>query len=212
MQPAELAHLLGVSANTVRRWTRVFRKYLTPTGSPRPGAPRRLTPLDVRILRLVAQARAENQPQELIEETLDALQANDWRDLPEVPAEWEQPGETITLPAAASRAYDMAQIAVLQRDLEHVRGQLAAATERVTELEEALKSAEAAGYDKDTRLHELELELAAARGQVAELQARLSGFTLAGERALSPAALMLVAVAAGALLVLLAFVVLRLAG
>lgn len=212
MQPFELAQLLGVSANTVRRWTRVFRSYLTPTGSPRPGNARRLTPHDVRVLRLVAQARAENQPQELIEQTLDALQAGEWRDLPDMPPEWEQPDETITLPAAASRAYDVAQIAVLQRDLEQVRGELVAASERVQALEAQLTSATEAHQEKDSRYHALELELAQARGQVAELQARLSGYALGGERSLSPAALVFVALAAGALLMLVAFVALRLVG
>lgn len=212
MQPNDLAQLLGVSANTVRRWTRVFSKYLTPTGSPRPGNARRLSPHDVRVLRLVAKARAENEPQELIEQTLDALQAGEWRDLPDMPSEWEQPDETITVPAAASRAYDMAQIAVLQRDLEQARSELAAATERVQTLEAQLTSAAEAHQEKDSRYHALELELAQARGQVAELQARLSGFSLAGGRSLSPAALVLITLAAGALLMLVAFVALRLAG
>lgn len=210
MQPHELSQLLSVSSQTVRRWTRVFSKYLSPAARPQKGVVRRLTPHDVRVLRLVAQARAENQPQDMIENTLDALQADGWRELPEAPAEWERRAETITLPAAASRAYDMAQLAVLQQQLEQVRGELATASARVQALEAQLTSAEAAGAEKDTRYHALELALAQERGQVAELQARLGGFTLSGNRSITPAALVLLTLAAGAALMLIAFVALRL--
>lgn len=212
MQPQELATLLDVSSNTIRRWCREFHGYLTPAAHPQKGKVRALAPHDVRVLRLVAQARAAGQPHETIRATLDTLRDDGWRELPEIPPEWAQNDETISVPAAAARAYDMAQIAVLQRDLDQVRGELELARARVGELETALASAEAAGQDRDTRYHALELELAQERGRVAELQARLSGFSLAGGRSLSPAALMLIALAAGAALMLIAFVVLRLAG
>lgn len=210
MQPQELGELLGVTSNTIRRWCKVFNGYLTPHAVPQKGKVRVLAPHDVRVLRLVAQARAEGQSRDTIRDTLSALQANDWRDLPDFPPEWGQHDETITVPAAASRAYDMAQIAVLQRDLEQVRGELATASARVQALEAQLASATEAGAEKDTRYHALELALAQERGQVAELHARLGGFTLSGNRSITPAALVLITLAAGAALMLIAFVALRL--
>lgn len=210
MQPHELSQLLDVSPQTIRRWTRVFRRYLTPHAVPQKGKARRLAPHDVRIMRLVAEARKENQPQEMIESTLDALQADNWRGLPETPAEWERRGDTITLPEAAARAWDAAQFAALQKDLEQARGALDVARNRVTELESALESATEAGQEKDTRYHSLELELERARGQVAELQARLSSYALGRDRPVNVGLIILAALAAGAALVLIAVLVMAL--
>lgn len=210
MQPKELADLVGVTTNTIRRWCDEFHKYLTPQASPPKGKPRVLTSHDARVLQYVAAARDAGQPIEMVIARLDAMQADDWQGLPDTPPEWDQRGDTITVPAAASRAYDVAQIAVLQRDLEYTRQALEAATGRAESLLAELEAVRADKGASDSRVHALELELSAARGQVDTLRARLAGYALAGDRPLPLAVIIGATALAVALLVIVLLVVARL--
>lgn len=210
MQPKELGDLLGVTSNTIRRWCDEFHKYLTPQASPPKGKQRVLAPHDARVLHYVAAARDTGQPIEAVIARLDAMQADDWQGLPETPPEWDRRDETITLPAAASRAYDVAQIAVLQRDLEYTRQALEAATARAESLAAELDAVRSDKGATDARVHALELDLSAARGEVDTLRARLAGYALAGDRPLPLAAIILITALAVAALVIVLLVVVRL--
>jgi len=179
MQPKELAQLLGVTPNTIRRWCAEFHKYLTPTAHPPKGKPRVLAEHDCRVLHYVAAARDTGQPMETIIARLEAMLDDDWRDLPEVPAEWAQAGETMPVTLAASKAYDIAQVAVLQRELEYTSRQLEDARQRIETLEAELDTLNTSHEATEAAKHALELELATARGEVDTLRARLESYRLA---------------------------------
>lgn len=201
---------MGTSSNTIRRWIAEFHAYLTPTAHPPKGKPRVLAPHDQRVLHYVNAARNGGQPVETIHARLSAMQSDEWEGLPEIPPEWDQRGDTITVPAAASRAYDMAQLAVLQKDLEYTRQALEAATERAESLLAELEAVRADKGASDSRIHALELELSTARGEVDTLRARLAGYALAGDRPLPLAVIILVTALAVAALVIVLLVVVRL--
>lgn len=202
MRPAEAARQAGVSPDTLKRWLKQYREYFTPSATPLSGRSRHLAPHDQRLAMYIAQLRNADLSLQDIETRLEEARANDWQDLPALPA---QGAENIPSDVAAARARDMVENALLSRELAHARDRLQA-------LEGELTTVRETEQQQAGRIHELELALEQARGQVAELQARLSGFSLAGGRSLSPAALVLITLAAGALLMLVAFVALRLVG
>ena len=81
--------------------------------------------------------------------------ATDWRDLPDTPPEWDRHDEMISLPAAVSHANDVAQIAVLQRDLEYTRQALQTASERIESLQAELDAAYADKAASKGKIHAL---------------------------------------------------------
>ncbi len=213
MQPIDLAKLLNVTANTIRRWTAEFYKYLTPQASPPPGKPRIYSDLDQRIFHFIAAARDNNKPLETIHAQLESMYADNWRGLPDLPPAWREKSENMPVSLAASKAYDFAQIAVLQRDLEYTRAELAtaetalqAAQQRVTDLETAMNAQNALQQaregDFQQQLHTAQMEAERARGEVATLQARLSAYAITGGAAPLPV-LLIAGIAALAVLVAL---------
>jgi DNA-binding transcriptional MerR regulator len=213
MQPKEIAVFLGVTSNTIRRWCDEFHIYMTPTANPPKGKVRVLNPHDVRILHYIGISRDMGQTVEEIAARLDTMKADDWRDLPEIPPEWEHPGETMAVSVAAARAYDVAQFAVMQKELEHAQNQLVIAQGRVSSLETELNALQADSGAKDSRIHALELELGQARGEVNALKTQVDSFTLAyglgRDKPLPIAAIILAALLIGALLVIVSMVIAR---
>lgn len=210
MQPKELAELLGVTSNTIRRWCDEFHKYLTPTASPPKGKQRVLGDHDARVMQFIAVARDQGQPIETIKARLDAMQADDWQGLSETPPEWSMQQETMPVALAASRAYDVAQVAVLQRELEHAQQALETAQNRVQDLEQEIASLRASGEATQGELTAARLELEKRAGEVSTLQAKLSGYALTGSQPLPLAAIILVTALAVAALVIVLLVVVRL--
>lgn len=181
MKPNELSHLIGVSPNTVRRWTGEYRKYLTPTAAPHRGQPRVLAEHDARVMMYIAARREAGDTQDAITASLDAMQDDDWHDLPQLPAEWADPDATMPVALAAVRSRDIASIAVLQRDLEHTRLALQDAVGRAESLQAELDALRGDKTATDARLHALEVELTAARGEVSTLTAKLSTYAIGGD-------------------------------
>jgi DNA-binding transcriptional MerR regulator len=221
MQPKELAQLLGVTSNTIRRWCDEFHKYLTPTASPPKGKQRVLAEHDQRVLHYVAVARDAGQPVETIVARLDAMLADSWNGLPERPSEWDHAGESIPLPVAASRAYDVSQVAVLQREVEHLHTQLTQALERAEsaenrvqdlqqELESQRASGEAIAASLTSELHSAQLELEQAKGEAKRLEGQLQQYSLGRDKPINVGLIILVTAVSVAVLVIVLLVVVRL--
>jgi DNA-binding transcriptional MerR regulator len=209
MNPTTLAKLLNVDPVTMRRWTLRFAPYLSPSASPSKGKTRTFTDDDVRVLRYIGILRDTGTDLDEIENRLKELQNNNWADLPPVPSEWETPNDTMPVMEAASRAYQLAQVAVLQKELEHTKNSLLAAQDRVAELESQLSGKASI----ETEKHALELDLAVSRGEVERLKAELKAYGMAysigrNERPVSAVTLvMLVALATVILVLIVAAVV-----
>jgi len=211
----DLAH---VSHGTFRNWTATFAPFLSPQASPTKGKPRVLSDHDQRVLYLVSMLRETGLGLDDITNRLKDLQRADWGGLPDIPDEWKQPGETISVGVAVSKAYDVAQIAVLQRDLEYTRTELESATrsleaaqQRVSEIEVELStvrdSERAVQAELRQELHTAQIELSQARGEVAELRARLSAYAITGGDKPIPVALIVAVTAVAALVFVLVVLV-----
>lgn len=209
MGPSEAARRVGTSADTVKRWLAQYPQYFTPSANPEGQRPRNLEPHDLAVLAMIKNLRDTGLLHEDIGRRLEELRANNYADLPPVPGD---SGESIAPEVAAARASTLVEKALLERELDLAQQQLKVARQELTAARSELTTALEAGQQQAGRIHELELALERARGEVARLEARLSGYTLAGGRSLSPAALVLLALAVGALLMLIAFVALRLVG
>jgi DNA-binding transcriptional MerR regulator len=242
MNVATVSNLIEASPDSVRRWCSRYRQFMSPTATPQKGKTRSLTTHDAAVLSYIALSRDNGIEHDEIAERLAEMQANGWSDLPELPVNWVDDGSEDTMPveAAAVRASQVAQIAVLQNELEHTRtelqntkAQLAQAVERAqsaeqriinlqTEIED-LRVTETTARDNlraeltvekqkiQEELHAAQLEAEKARGEVATLQARLSSYAITGGEKPIPVALIIVVTALVAVvLVLVVLVVVRL--
>lgn len=128
--------------------------------------------------------------------------------LGEIPPEWDVDDEkTITTSQAASRAYELAQVAVLQTELQHTRQSLELAQSRLKELEsqletvsgekdELIQQKHAREQEFSQQKHTLELEVSQAKGEVSRLEAQLNAYSmtysLGGKKPVSPVWIILV--------------------
>lgn len=207
MNIATLAKMIGVSPDTLRRWTADYERFLTPTAHPGSGKTRVLSVHDMAVLNYVATARNTGMDRHTIVDRLREMQAGEWRSLPAVPPEWMAETETVPLDLAASRASEVAQLAVLQSELQHIRAALELAESKVKTLEDRLQGLEAEKGTLQIEKQALQLELATARGEAAALQARLDGYTmLLGQRPRNLVLIVLAALVLGAVLVAATFV------
>jgi DNA-binding transcriptional MerR regulator len=179
MNTTRFCALAHITHSTLRNWTATFAPFLSPQATPAKGKTRSLTDHDLRVLYLVSMLRDTGLGIADISLRLKDLQRDDWVGLPDLPAEWADPGESVSLGVAVSKAHDVAQIAVLQRDLEYTRAELQTALERADWLDQELTTLKADKAADVARLHALELELGQARGEVDTLRAELRAFTLA---------------------------------
>lgn len=87
MRTGELARWLNVSVSAIKVWSREFAAFLSPGAQGGDNSQRRyFDDRDARILALVADLRARNTPWADIHATLSRMQAQDWADLPPMPA------------------------------------------------------------------------------------------------------------------------------
>lgn len=154
MQTKRFAELAQVSPNTLRNWTGLFEPYLSPNASPPKGQPRILTDHDVQVLNYVSTLRDTGMSIEAIGERLHELQAGNWTELPAVPQEWRDGGDSVSVEMAASRASELAQLAVLQTELQHTRQALELAETRVRELELSLEELRDTSSGRERALYE----------------------------------------------------------
>jgi DNA-binding transcriptional MerR regulator len=179
MKVTRFAELADVSVGTVRRWVKLYEPYLTPSANPPKGETRVLSTHDQRVLAFVSTMRDAGRDPETIDERLAQMQADGWRDLPELPENWEDGSSaSIPLDLAASRATEAVQLAVLQAELQHTRQALEAAQTRVAELEAQVQEMEREKQADEENAHALELALERARSDVERVKqdvARLEG-------------------------------------
>jgi DNA-binding transcriptional MerR regulator len=218
MKIATLAKLVNVSGDTLRRWTSTYEPFLTPGATPPKGKTRLLSDHDIRVLLLVATLRDAGQDPEEIVARLETEQKNDWASLPEIPSEWGYATQNMPVAEAASRAYDLAQVAVLQtqvRTLEQRNQEISTgleqAQQRVADLEQALKEMREQRDLTEAELreqrHQIELELLQARAQVARLEGQLSSYSLGREKPLNVGLLLSSAILFGMVVVIVVFIV-----
>lgn len=185
MNTKRLSDLLNVTTNTVRRWCDTYEDFLSPTATPAKGQTRVLSELDQRVLLYVSALRDTGETPDDIRDRLNELQANHWQNLPGLPAGWSEPENLMPVTVAAAKARELAEVAVLQRELTHVRAELERVTEGRERLREDLASERGARADLQDKLHASEVQIATLEGQVATLEARLESFhSLTGGRPL----------------------------
>ena len=207
MNMKKVADKLGVVPNTVRNWIDEYHQFLSSSAHPPKGRTRVLTAQDVRILHYIAAARDIGQPLETITAKLQAMQDDNWQDLPAVPHDWSDPEETIPVTIAANKAYDVAQIAVLQRDLDHAQQALQLAESRVEQLERDNAALQASQTASEAEKHDLQIKLTAARGEVETVKARLQSYAITGGDRPIPVALIIAVTAAAVLIALVIMLV-----
>ncbi len=224
MNVAKLAELLDVHPDTVRRWAgKDYKQFMSPTATPQRGKTRVFTTTDAAVLSYIATMRTEGKPADEIHQRLVEMQSERWIDLPEVPTYWfsDSYEETMTVELAAVRASQVAQIAVLQTELEHTRLELQAAQDqlvearsRVTNLEielEALRaSSETITRELQEQIHTREVELERAKQDVARFEGQLQQYSLGREKPINVGLIILVTAFVVAVLVIILLVVVRL--
>jgi DNA-binding transcriptional MerR regulator len=217
MKPNVLADLLGISVQTLRRWTgpTEYGRFLSPGATPPKGKTRTLSEHDIRVLYLVASLRDAGQDPERIVERLEAEQAQEWRGLPEIPPEWSSAGETVSVEIATARAGEYAQLAALQTQVHHleVRNQeltlaLQDAQGRVVKLEQELEVLRYQREASEQEKHKIEILLLEARAEVAQLTGQLSAYSLGRDKPVNVAVLLLVTLLIGMFAVVVAAVIL----
>ncbi len=210
MKVTQFSRMVDVSVATARRWVKVYDEFLTPSANPPKGETRTLTHHDQQVLYYAAQLRDAGLSQDAVVERLRALQDNDWIGLTELPSEWRNGADTVTVSVAASRASELAQVAVLQAELQHIRRELEQAQNRVGELEAQLNTTGDQLSTSENEKNELRLELERARGEVEKFRAQLASYSFGREAPVNVGFILLSALLIGALLVAVAFVLARL--
>ena len=222
MNVATMARLLEVHPDTVRRWTREYKRWLSPTATPAKGKTRDFTAHDAAIMTFIATSRESSMEKPIIEQRLAEMQANEWRDLAEAPQEWFVRGdELIKVEQAAIESTRIAQIATLNLELDHTRAQLEQAQQavetaqtKIQDLENEIRSVRASETAQRAELNnelvQAQLDLATARGAVDTLKAHLGQYSMGAGKPLPVIVIIAVSALAAAALVLAVFVAARL--
>jgi DNA-binding transcriptional MerR regulator len=191
----------------MRNWTKIYGEFLSPSASPEKGKTRIFSEHDVRVLYFVSTLRAAGQDQGEIIERLKEHQTNRWETLPPTPSEWMMEGESIPAPLAASRASELAQLAVLQTEIVHIKRELDTAHRKVDELESNLRLADQRADTAEQEKTALSLELVHYKGEVARLEALLTGYSFGREKPVNIGFILVVTLLLGAALVIVAMLV-----
>lgn len=220
--PSSLARLLNISTPSLRRWCSEYAAYLSPAATPPKGKLRTFSEHDERVFLLIANLRQTGLERDEIIARLDAEQSRGWQGLPELPTEFATAPYTISADEAASRAYEMAQVATLQTQIQYLQQQnqglstaLETARNRVIELETELEKIhqESATTERGLREELLQIErqkqtaLFQAQAEVSRLEGQLSSYSLGREKPLNVGLLLIGAVLFGVALVVVVFVV-----
>lgn len=205
MKPSELARLLNVSGQTVRRWSDEYREFLSISAAPPvDGDFRNYAPRDQQVIRLIADLRAMNQPRENIIKRLEEERLKNWSELAPLPDSWLAIGDQISVTLAEARTNELVTIAALQAQLTSVTSSLQEAQRRAETLAQELEAARSGHDATEARIHGLELELERARTEVASLQGQLTAYSFGREKPLNIGVIIIIALATGAALVALA--------
>lgn len=202
--PTEAARIAGISHDTTKRWLELYADFFSPSAKPPKGYARVLSDQDLRLLLMIASLRNEGLQHKDITDRLREAQLNDWRDLPPLPMQ----GETIALDTASNRAREIAEVAVLRTELNHLRTALEAAENRVKLLEDQLQHKEGI----EAQNIGLQLELERARSEVARLEGQLSAYSFGREKPINVGLIIAGAILIGVVIVLAAVVVGALVG
>jgi DNA-binding transcriptional MerR regulator len=226
MQPNKLAKHLNVSAHTLRRWCNEFAPYLSPGAAPPKGNPRLLNEHDQRVMMLVASLRGIGYEHDTVTQRLDKERDNSWAGLPELPPEFTTvPMPSVPVDQAASRAYEMAQVAALQTQIQYLEQRndeltatLESAQARVQALEQTLSTLreEGGALAQDLReqalslereKHQTEVQLLQTRAEVARLEGELKAYSLGRGKPVNVVLIVASAVLFGVVLVVIVFIV-----
>jgi DNA-binding transcriptional MerR regulator len=219
MNISTLAKLLNVHADTVRRWTQEYRQFMSPTATPGKGKTRQLVSNDLAVLAYIAHAREQDMLPDEIRDRLAEMQQDGWRNLPRVPEEWTlDPGDdTMPVALAAERASAIAQVAVLQTELQHVRAGLEEAQQALEEAQEKVESLQAeietlrgSQHATEHHLHQAQLELERAKADVARYEGQLMQYAVGSGRPVPVVVLVALTAVAVAVLMIVLLVVVRL--
>ena len=209
MRPSDAARQTGVSPDTLRRWLKDYKGFFSPSANPSKGRERHLTVHDQRLALLIYNLRNSGLSHADIQTRLEESRAGGYADLPPLP---DQDVGSIREDLAQSRAIEMRDNAVLERELAHVQQALSQSQGQVKALEADLQEARATEQGHTSRIHELEVSLERARGELATLQARLEGYAFGGSRPIAPALLILATLAAAAALLMVFYALISLLG
>ncbi len=132
MKPQELARRLNIADVTLRKWAREdYAEFLSPSAQAATKSGRRaFSDQDVRILFWIAQLRDSNTSPEEIRATLRSAQAEDWRNLPQVPPTASDEIAIVPREAAEERIRALQdhftlQVQALTRERDELKAQVA---------------------------------------------------------------------------------------
>lgn len=230
LNPKAAADLLHIAPNTLRRWASELARFMSPGANPPDGQPRKLNEHDLRVLYLVAGLRDSGVQMADVISRLESDQANDWADLPQLPFDLFDVAGDGVIDQTKIQAYEVAQVAALQTQLQFVASEnrrlqtdFQAAQERVSQLEGELAGARDQLRDTERQSAEgrlkaeeekrdIERRLLEARADVARLEGQLSGYSFGRKAPVNVGVLLLGAALIGAVLVVIAAVVLLILG
>lgn len=230
LNPKAAADLLHIAPNTLRRWASDLARFMSPGANPPDRQPRKLNEHDLRVLYLVAGLRDSGIPMADVVSRLEDDQANDWANLPQLPFDLSDLTGDRVIDQTKLQAYEAAQVAALQTQMQYVASEnrrlqtdVQAAQERVSQLEGALTEVRDQLLDTERRSAEerlkaeeekrnIERRLLEARADVARLEGQLSGYSFGRKTPVNVGVLLLGAALIGAVLVVIAAVVLLILG
>jgi DNA-binding transcriptional MerR regulator len=164
MKPADLANILQQAASTIRTWSREFGEYLSPTAQGGEGHHRAYTDHDLRVLAHVKTLKQEGQTVETIRATLEALRADDWRDLPVAPGD-----APLRVTAPVAMVPQQAAAAALDEQRRALLREIATLEDRVKDLAQQLSHEQAARRDDVERLVREQTDLRAKLAEAEQL-------------------------------------------
>lgn len=163
MNVQEVADILGISGDTVRRDTKRYAVHLSPTANPPGGQVRVYTEHDLRIMLHIRTLADSGMQHREIADRLGRLQAEGYSGLPDLPPDLTSSSPQ-TMPVEAART--AATAAVLKYEYDRAMVDLESFKRRVAELETELEQARTQTAQDTKRIHELELQLEKARAVV----------------------------------------------
>lgn len=156
MKPGEVAEYLNIGRSTVTAWTNgEFKPYFSPTAQGGAGRDRVFTDTDLRIMYLIKLRKDNNVPADQLHSELQALRANEWEGLPDLPIE-NQMANVPVVPVAAADAALSSERRGLLREIQLLTG-------RIDELEAEAKDRRASDERYLREIGELKSELSASQ-------------------------------------------------
>lgn len=209
----EVCKLLGVSNDTLRRWSNDehFGRFLSPAATPPKGEERNYSEHDLRVLHFVASSRKDHASIEDIRQRLTRMRDSDWAGLPDIPEGWKRAtGGEVPVKDVSEIVARTAELATLQAQVSHLREERDHAVERANQMQAKLDDLERSERTTQGELNALRVDLEAERGRVSTLEARLQAYSITGDKPTPIALIIVAALVAGAVLVALALVLARL--